>query len=261
MTLLLTLFVGWAVIAAAMAMVWQYQRSSGRADWVDVAWSLGTGGLAAACALAADGDPARRVLIASLAGAWAARLAWHLAARIRRSEEDRRYAALRREHGESANTWLFWFFQAQALLCVLLAIPALIAARNPSPLGWLDLAGVLVWLSAVAGEAVADGQLDRFRRSRPGPSAVCRDGLWGYSRHPNYFFEWVHWWTYVCIGWGAPLGWLTLIGPAAMLLLLCRVTGIPPVEAEALARRGDAYRDYQRTVSAFFPWPPKQVNQ
>jgi steroid 5-alpha reductase family enzyme len=82
---------------------------------------------------------------------------------------------------------------------------------------------------------------------------VCRAGLWRYSRHPNYFFEWVHWWAYVLIGHAAPL---TLLGPAAMLLFLFRVTGIPYTERQALKSRGEQYREYQRTTSRFVPWPP-----
>ena len=248
---------GWAAVAISMVIVWLVQRRTGRADWVDVAWAIGTGGLAAAVALFADGAPSRRVLIASLASLWAIRLAWHLAVRIRRSAEDGRYGRLRRQHGASADTWLFVFFQAQALLCAFFAVPALVAARNPNALGWTDGAGVILWVVAVVGENAADRQLRRFRRTARATSTVCRTGLWRYSRHPNYFFEWIHWWSYVCIGWHAPHGWLTLMGPLAMLFLILKVTGIPPTEAQALATRGEAYREYQRTVSPFFPWPPK----
>ncbi len=83
----------------------------------------------------------------------------------------------------------------------------------------------------------------------------CRGvGLWNYSRHPKYFFEWIHWWNCVCVGWQAQHGWLTLAAPAAMLPLTFKVTGIPPTEAQALASRGEAYRRYQRESSPFFPW-------
>ena len=86
------------------------------------------------------------------------------------------------------------------------------------------------------------------------PGAACAgEGLWGWSRHPNYFFEWVHWWAYVLIGRGDPL---TLIGPVVMLALLLKGTGIPYTERQALRSRGDTYRAYMRTTSAFVPWPP-----
>jgi steroid 5-alpha reductase family enzyme len=111
-----------------------------------------------------------------------------------------------------------------------------------------------VWTVAVTGESVADAQLARFRTDPVNKGMVCSDGLWRYSRHPNYFFEWAHWWAYVLIGGGAALTWL---GPVAMLVFLFRITGIPYTEKQALRSRGDAYRDYQETTSVFFPWPPK----
>ena len=257
MSLFVSWLAGWAAVAAAMAIVWLVQRTTRRADWVDVAWTVGTGTLAVALALASDGDGARRALIAALAGLWSLRLTCHLVARLRNSPEDGRYVRLRRRHGDSADAWLFGFFQVQALLCAFFAAPALIAARNPSPVGWPEGLGALVWAVAVVGETVADRQLRRFRGSKA-ESRVCRSGLWKYSRHPNYFFEWLHWWSYVAVGWQAPHGWLTLAGPAAMLLLICKVTGIPPTEEQALASRGEEYRRYQREVSPFFPWWPKE---
>ncbi len=251
-------WLGWATASVAMAVTWSIQRRTRRADWVDVVWTACTGLLAAAFSLAADGDASRRALIAVVAGLWSVRLSWHLATRLRRSAEDGRYERLREKYGDSADAWLFGFFQVQAFLCAFFAIPALIAARNSNPLGWGDAVGVLVWAAAVAGETAADRQLSRFRNAEPSPSGVCRTGLWRYSRHPNYFFEWAHWWCYVCIGWQAPNGWLTLAGPAAMLFLIYKVTGIPPTETQALAKRGEAYRKYQRAVSPFFPWPPQR---
>lgn len=258
MSLAASWLAGWAAVAVAMAIVWLIQKRSRRADWVDVAWTLGTGSLAAAFALASDGEIVRRALIAALSGLWSLRLAWHLVSRLRRSPEDGRYLRLRAQHGDAADRWLFWFFQVQALLCVFFATPALIAARNANPVGWPEALGVLVWAVAVAGESTADRQLNRFRSARPDSPAVCRTGLWKYSRHPNYFFEWIHWWTYVCVGWQAPVGWLTLAGPTAMLLLISKVTGIPPTEAQALAKRGEAYRKYQREVSPLFPCPVRE---
>ena len=260
MSLFVSWLAGWAAVAAAMAIVWLVQRTTRRADWVDVVWTVGTGSLAAAFALASDGDGARRALIAALAGLWSLRLAWHLVARLRNSPEDGRYVRLRRRHGDAADAWLFGFFQVQALLCAFFAAPALIAARNPSPVGWPEGLGALVWAVAVAGETVADRQLRRFRNSKA-ESRVCRSGLWKYSRHPNYFFEWLHWWSYVAFGWQAPHGWLTLAGPAAMLLLIWKVTGIPPTEEQALASRGEQYRRYQREVRPFFPWWPRESSR
>jgi steroid 5-alpha reductase family enzyme len=156
---------------------------------------------------------------------------------------------------------MFWFFQSQAVACAVFAVPLLLALLNERPLGWLDALAVVIWLAAVTGETLADRQLARFRHDQRNRGRVCRSGLWAWSRHPNYFFEWLHWWSYVCLAWGAPWGWLAVIGPAVMLYLLLRLTGIPPTEAQAVRSRGEAYREYQRTTSAFIPWPPRRSRE
>jgi steroid 5-alpha reductase family enzyme len=106
---------------------------------------------------------------------------------------------------------------------------------------------------ALTGESIADRQLARFRASPSNRGKVCREGLWRYSRHPNYFFEWFHWWAYAWLAVGSPLWWLPILGVVVMYLFLTRVTGVPPTEAQAIRSRGDAYREYQRTTNAFFP--------
>jgi steroid 5-alpha reductase family enzyme len=252
------LLIGWAIMAVVMALLWVVQRARRNAGIVDVAWSFGTALLGTWFAWGVEGYGPRRLLVAVLAILWGVRLGLHLLHRISREAEDGRYQALRRQWGDRAQPYLFTFFQIQALWAVMFAAPMLVAARNPMPsLAWGDAVGVGIWLAAIAGEAVADRQLACFRRRPESAGRVCRDGLWRYSRHPNYFFEWLHWWAYVTIGFAGPHGWVTLAGPAVMLFFLLRVTGIPPTEARALASRGEAYREYQRTTSAFFPWPPK----
>jgi len=258
----LLLVLGWCLMAVAMTGIWLLQRRLGDAGWVDCAWAAGVGGLSILFAAGSDGLAERRLLVGLLAGLWGLRLSWYLLRRLRRLPEDGRYAALRQQWGANAQRNFFLFFQVQALWAVLFASPMLVAARSTDPaLGWLDLLGVGIWLGAVLGEAVADRQLSRFRLNPANKGQVCRAGLWYYSRHPNYFFEWLHWWTYVALGITGTLGWLTLLGPALMLFFLLKVTGIPPTEAQALASRGEAYREYQRTTSVFFPWPPRPGRQ
>ena len=251
---------GWASAAVLMTAIWLLQRRTGDAGIVDVAWAAGVGLLSALFAYGADGLPERRWIIATLALIWAGRLAGYLLLRVFSMEEDGRYAQMRSEWGESTQRNLFWFFQIQASWSVLFAAPMLVAAQNPGPLVAWDAAGVAVWFLALAGEAIADRQLHRFRSDPRNKGRVCRDGLWRYSRHPNYFFEWLHWWAYALLAWGAPHPWLALIGPFAMLVFLFKITGIPPTEKRALQSRGEAYREYQRTTSVFFPWPPKETS-
>jgi steroid 5-alpha reductase family enzyme len=110
---------------------------------------------------------------------------------------------------------------------------------------------------SVPNEALADWQLSRFRDRPENSGRACRDGWWRYSWHPNYFFEWLHWWTYVALGVRAPGWWVNVTAPTLMLFFILRVTGIGPTEQQALSRRGEDYRDYQRTTSVFIPWPPR----
>jgi len=248
----------WAASALLMAVLWLIQRTRGNAAIVDVAWSFATASLGAWFALSADGYPPRRLIVAAMVAVWGARLGAHLWKRVASEREDGRYRRMREEWGAKTQRNMLIFFQIQALWAVMFALPMLAAARNTSaPLGWLDGVGVALWMVSLSGESIADRQLARFRANRLNRGRVCRDGLWRYSRHPNYFFEWLHWWAYVCLAAGSPLWWITPVGVATMLYFLTKVTGIPPTEAHALRSRGDAYREYQRTTSAFIPWPSK----
>ncbi|MEZ0230249.1 MAG: DUF1295 domain-containing protein [Planctomycetota bacterium] len=249
----------WGIAAALMAVLWGVQRATRDAGVVDVGWAAGLGLLAAFHALrAAEAPLARRLLVGGLAGTWALRLAVHLLRdRVIGKSEDGRYATLRASWGERAQPYFFLFFQAQALLDALLSVPFQVALATPREPGVLDGIAVVVFLVAVSGESLADHTLARFRRRAESKGKTCREGLWSWSRHPNYFFEWLHWWTYPLLAWGAPWWGLTLGAPALMLFFLLRVTGIPATEAQALKSRGDDYRDYQRTTSAFVPWPPR----
>jgi steroid 5-alpha reductase family enzyme len=252
---------GWAAVAVAQLALWWQQRRSGDASIVDVGWSAALVALAAWYAIAGDGLGERRLLVGAMGAVWGGRLAWYLGRRLRRARarhgEDGRYQALRARWGAAAQRNFFLFFQVQAAWSVLFSIPFLIAMGAARPaLGWQDLLGVALWAIGVAGESVADAQLARFRADPANAGRTCRVGLWRASRHPNYFFEWIGWWGYVAIAWGAPHGWVALLGPIVMLLFLVRFTGIPYTEAQALRSRGDDYRAYQRTTSAFVPWFP-----
>ncbi len=257
MTLLLW---GWLIAGGIMAVLWLIQLRTHDAGIVDVGWAANLGILAIFYALMADGHGTRRFLVALLVAVWSFRLAAYLLFnRVLGKPEDGRYQTLRRNRPNGAQTFFFFFFQAQALLDVLLSLTFAVIALDRSPVisPW-QWAGAAVWLISVLGESVADAQLARFRADPANKGRTCRVGLWRYSRHPNYFFEWLHWWTYVLMSFGLPLGWLSLLPVLLMLLLIVKVTGIPPTEAQALRSRGDDYRAYQRSTSAFFPWFPRK---
>lgn len=251
---------GWTMAALLMLLAWAVQLRTGDAGIVDFTWAAGLGLLALGYALLVDGDPLRRALVAAMAGGWSFRLAAHiLFDRVIGKPEDGRYQRLRAHWHERTQLKFFGFFQAQALLTAVFAAPFLVVALTPEPLpAFAIIAAVAIWLLAVGGETLADRQLAAWRADPANRGRTCRAGLWRYSRHPNYFFEWLHWWSYPLLAWGSPEWWLTLLGPALMLYTLLKVTGIPYTEQQALASRGDDYRAYQRSTSAFVPWFPKQ---
>ncbi|RPI92040.1 MAG: DUF1295 domain-containing protein, partial [Spirochaetales bacterium] len=215
-----------------LAVLWLFSLIKNDAGFVDVGWTAGVGTLAIAYALTADGWPARQVLIALMGGLWSFRLVRYIIAdRIIGKSEDGRYRQLRAHWGRRANFFFFFFFTSQAPLIVIFSIPFLVLVRNDNPaLGPGEVAGMALWLIAIAGETLADRQLARFRKDPANRGKTCRSGLWRYSRHPNYFFEWLHWWSYVLMGINAPYGWVTLIGPVVMLFFLFFLTGIPHTE-------------------------------
>ena len=242
-------------------LLWVVQVLRKDAGVVDIGWTLGVGAMAVASGWAGRGWWLRGVVVALMGGVWAARLVLYiLKDRILRSKgEDGRYQRLRAYWGARANAWFFLFFTSQSLLVVLFTLPFLPAVDHPVHAWTLfDSLAVLMWLAAMGGEWLADFQLTRFRRNPQHAGQVCEAGLWNYSRHPNYFFEWLHWWAYMLLAVGSPSFVLSLVGPLAMFIFLMRLTGIPHVEKQALSKRGEAYRRYQETTSMFIPWPKKR---
>jgi steroid 5-alpha reductase family enzyme len=172
--------------------------------------------------------------------------------------EDGRYVQLRKTWADNFAPRMFGFFQMQAASVVLLGVPFLLPVLNPAPqLHALEIAGTVLWLLALTGEAMADAQLAGFKRDPANRGRVCAAGLWRYSRHPNYFFEWLVWVAYFVFALASPWGVLAVIAPASILYLLLRVTGIPLTEEQSLRSKGDAYRRYQARTSAFVPWRPR----
>lgn len=248
-----------AIMVALMSLGWRWQKHHANAGIVDVLWSIGVGLGAVLMALTGSGAAIPRVLLAILGGVWAARLALHLWRRVRHEDEDGRYRQLRL-HWRGSQGKFFLFFQFQALLVLLFALPFIAVAKNTiDGVTPMIVLGVVIWIVAVLGESIADRQLARFRHQPAHSGQTCREGLWRYSRHPNYFFEWLHWFAYVALAWGSPFAWLAWSGPIVMYVFLRWVSGVTYTEAQALRTRGDDYRQYQRTTSMLFPWFPKST--
>jgi len=256
-----TILLAVGILCLMQFLFWLLQVRSRNAGWVDVGWALGLAVVALLAAFQGPAPVSRRLLVGVLGGLHGLRLGLHLWRRVAaEAQEDGRYQTIRANWSTQVNAKFFVFFQAQALLDVLLGVPFLLAAWNPSPsLHLLEGIALGIWLIAWAGEALADAQLRRFKARPESRGRTCRDGLWRFSRHPNYFFEWLVWVAYALLALTAPWGWAALACPVLMLYFLLRVTGIPATEAQALRSRGEDYARYQRETSAFIPWFTKEV--
>ena len=251
---------GLLVACLLMAVVWAVARHLRNNSIVDVAWAGLFVPLALVYAAGIGRSGPRTWLVLAMVAAWSLRLTIYLLRRVMRHHpvEDTRYQDLRRDWAHNLDARFFVFFQAQALAAVAFSVPHALALGNPAPaLQPLEWLGLVVFLVGLVGESVADWQLARFKANPANAGRICQAGLWNYSRHPNYFFEWLVWCGFALVALAAPWGWLGLLSPALMLYTLLRITGIPATEAAALARRGEAYREYQRTTSAFVPWPKR----
>ena len=245
-----------AFAVALMLVIWWLALRVNNLGIVDIAWSYAFAPVAIFYAATTHGDTTRRWLIAGMATLWSLRLGTYLYFRVlgHHPKEDTRYAEMRAKWGKSLKLQVLLFFQLQAILIALLSIPFLIVCLNDRPgISLIEWIGAAIWLIAVVGEGIADWQLKQFK-TKKNRAPVCQDGLWNYSRHPNYFFEWLIWVGFFIFALGSPLGCATVYCPALMLFFLLRVTGIPLTEALAVKTKGDAYREYQRTTSNFVPW-------
>lgn len=253
---------GAVLLCLLQLLFWARQVRTRNAGWVDVGWALGLAVMALLAAGLGSAPIERRILVGLMGGLHGLRLGLHLWRRVATDpHEDGRYQAIRAAWSPGVNAKFFFFFQGQALLDVVLGLPFLLAAWNPRPgLHPVEWIAVTLWILAWAGESLADVQLRRFKRRRDAAGRTCREGLWRFSRHPNYFFEWLVWVAYLLLALTAPWGWTAALCPLLMLYFLLRVTGIPYTEAQSLRSRPEDYARYQRETSPFIPWFPRKVS-
>ncbi len=253
-------------MAVVMTCAWVFQRARSNGGWTDVFWTFGTGALCAAAALSPFGGGVgplwRRALVALMLAVWSVRLGGYVAFRVGRSPEDVRYAELRRTWGARLHRNMFALLIAQAPLTAIIAVAVYLAAHAP-PEGVraADVAAVAVFLAAVLGEWRADRQMKAFKRSPGHETRVCEVGLWAYSRHPNYFFEALHWFAYpvMAVDLERPITLLSVGAPVMMVLIVRYGTGVPPLERAMVRSKGDAYRRYQQEVSVLAPLPRRRT--
>jgi steroid 5-alpha reductase family enzyme len=252
-------------MAVVMTLAWVVQRAAGNSGWIDVFWTYGTGaaGVIAALWPTAGASASRQQLVAAIVALWAVRLGTYILLRVAHSEtEDARYAKFKEEWGPRYQSRIYWLILPQALITTIMMVSVHVAAARPHDgLDLRDGLGVAILLIAIGGESLADWQLARFKKTNTRKHAINDIGLWGWSRHPNYFFEWFGWLSFPVIAFSLvlPFTWLTLLAPIMMFIVLRFITGVPPLEATMLKSRGKAFVEYQNRVSAFIPLPPKHV--
>lgn len=237
-------------------MAWLVSLARANVNLVDAVWSLFFLATALAYAFLAAPAGVRMPMVLALTALWSLRLAGHLLARNWGQPEDRRYQAIRRKHSPGF-AWksLYLVFGLQALLAWLISMPLHAAIVSQAPLNWLDAMGVALLLAGLLIEALADRQLRRFKANPGHAGQVMDQGLWRYSRHPNYFGEACVWWGFGLIALAAGSG-LSLMAPLLMTVLLLKVSGVALLEKD-IAERRPAYRNYIARTSAFIPWPPR----
>ena len=240
---------------AVMTLLWIVTEKLKDSSLVDAAWSLCILVLALHFAAQPTGWIIRDTLFSLIVFTWAFRLSVFIFTRNHGKGEDPRYTELKKNWGEKRKLKMLQFFWAQGAAAALFTLPFILMSLNAAnTLQPLEILAAILVVCAVLGEASADLSLARFKANSANKGKTCREGLWNYSRHPNYFFEWLVWCGFALMASAAPWGWLAWLCPAAMLHFLLNVTGIPKTEEQSLKSRGEDYRDYQRSTSKFVPW-------
>jgi len=255
---LLATTLAWAL--GAMLLLWLLSLALRDASIVDIWWGPGIACVVGVAFALSGGAHPRRALLLGMAALWALRLGGHLLWRNAGRGEDPRYQAMRRHHGARfAALSLVTVFGSQGVLQWLVALPLQLAQLAPGPerLGAPDAAGLAVFAFGLGFEAVGDWQLARFKADAASAGRVMDRGLWRYTRHPNYFGDCAAHWGMFLVALATPFGWLGVLGPLAMTVLLLRISGVALLE-RSIGKRRPAYTEYQRRTSAFVPWPPRR---
>ncbi len=251
---------GYLMLVVLQTILWALQNYTKDASTADVGWAIGMSVLVGWYAIHLEGNFARKMLIFIPLIIWTIRLSSHLLRRItHEKKEDSRYAQFRQLWGKDAPRNFFLIYQMQPIFNLLLSVPFFIIFRNSDPsIKAIEIVALVIWIIGILGESLADEQLRRFKLNPLNKGKICEDGLWNYSRHPNFFFEWVMWVAYFTFALSSPHGLWAIIAPALMLFLLMKVTGIPLMEQRALVNKPEAFRKYMQTTSFFIPLPKRR---
>lgn len=247
-----TAFIVFIYLILQMLIVWLIAKKIANPSIIDVAWPIGlmVSGL---IYLFSQGEGIRLIVISSLLAIWACRLAGYLYfSRIKKGIVDARYVKLSQQWKISQSIGYLLHFQLQGLFIFIMSFVFMFAAaQDRTYLSLIDYLGIILCLTGIVCETLADAQLQRFKQQNKGK--VCDVGLWRLSRHPNLFFDWLTWCGFACFAIQANYGWMGLMTPLLLFLIMTKAT-IPITENGSIASRGNQYLQYQQTTSMFFPW-------
>lgn len=252
-------------VLGLMVGIWLLSLPLKDASIVDMFWGLGFVVVAWVTWGLADGDPTRKLLIAVLITIWGVRLSVYIAWRNIGHGEDPRYQAMREKAGDKFPLLsLIRVFLLQGVVMWIVSLPVQagqIAESPAAPTIW-DCLGISIWFVGVVFESVGDFQLARFKSKPENQGTVLNTGLWRYTRHPNYFGDFLMWWGIYLIALASSpaLTWWTVIGPLIMSFFLMRISGVTLLEKSLKESKGAAYDEYIRRTNAFFPGFPKKTD-
>jgi steroid 5-alpha reductase family enzyme len=248
-----------AAIAVLMVGTWLVSLPLKNVSIVDIVWGAGFVLTAWVAYLVGDGTESRRALLVLMVTLWGGRLALYLFVRNHGKGEDPRYVAMRERRGDRFAVQSLWLvFGLQGVLMWIVSLPVQIAAvaDQPPSLGPVEIVGVVVWAVGLYFEAVGDLQLARFKADEANQGKVMDQGLWRYTRHPNYFGDFCVWWGIGIVAAATGVGLYGLIGPVVMTYFLLNVSGVKMLE-RSIGKRREGYDEYVRRTNAFFPAPPR----
>lgn len=253
-------FLWWnlALVTGLMTCVWLLSLPLRDVSIVDIFWGLGFVVVAWSTLLQSRAWDGWRVSLGVMTTLWGVRLSGYLAWRNWGEEEDRRYQSLRVRFGAGfpmVSLIIVFLFQAVLIWIVSLPVQFALSSNEFDTIVGVAVVGGVIWLCGLFFETIGDWQLARFKANPENEGEVLDSGLWRYTRHPNYFGDFLVWWGLgACsLALGAP--WWTLIGPVVMSIFLMKVSGVTLLESTIKDRR-PAYQDYIQKTNAFFPGPP-----
>lgn len=246
------------ILFIVFSVGWFYSFQVKIFAWIDFLWSASFLLALPLLAFLIPGEMgASHYLLMGMISLWSLRLSSHLVSRIAEGGEDRRYEAIKKKWKVWYGLFFYLLYIVEAALVVILTIPLQIISHPQ--IGFFQWLGLGIFLLSIGGEILADSQLKGFLKDRTDPNEVCKRGLWRYSRHPNYFFETMIWFSYGIYTIDQEYGYLGFIPYAIMFFLITKVTGIPPAEESSLESKPDSYRAYQKETNKFFPWFTKAI--